>query len=287
MEFRRAWCAAIATLCVVTGCSSTRAPAPASASPPMTKPHTALRWILNGPALSNFTSDPDAVAFFRGARPFVLQRRNATVVIPSEWNALPIRSFTSVHAMRKAFEKNVIGPDVRGVLYDSEAWRFTPDDEQQDVAGSTKAAADLVHAHGLLFLTAPAVNLARRLAPSSAKRYEGYLKVNLAAESARYADVFVVQAQGSEADITKYQSFVAAAAKQARQANRNVVVLAGISTNPSGAKVDSRIVLAAIRATRGTVDGYWFNVPSPSKYCPGCTEFRPDMALDVIRQLAE
>ena len=272
---------------MVSGCSSARTPAKAPASPAMTKPHTALRWILNGPALSYFTSDPDAVDFFAGAQPFVLQRRNATVAIPAGWNARPIRSFTSVHAMRKAFENGIIGPDVRGILYDSEAWRFTPDDEQQDVAGSTKAAADLVHAHGLLFLAAPAVNLARRLAPSYAKRYEGFLKANLAADSARYADVFVVQAQGSEADVAKYRSFVAAAAKQARGANRSVVVLAGISTNPSGAKVEAGIVLAAIRATRGSVDGYWFNVPSPSKYCPGCTEFRPDMALDVLRQLAQ
>jgi len=45
-------------------------------------------------------------------------------------------------------------------------------------------------------------------------------------------------------------------------------------------------LLRAIRATRELVDGYWFNIPRPSPYCPACTEFRPDIAVEVLRLVA-
>lgn len=245
-----------------------------------------LRWILNGPVLEKFVADPTAQRFFANSQPFVLARKTSDVVLPASWKALPIRSFTSYHAIEKAFDSGAIGPDVRGILYDNEVWNFTPSDEQIHVIDYTKKAAQLVRAHGLVFLTAPAVNLVRNLDPSSTgKRYEAYLRLGIAGDSARYADVVVIQAQGSEAYLDKFRSFVSAAATQARAANPKVLVLAGISTNPSGQKVTADVVLKAIAATRGSVDGYWFNVPSPGPYCPGCSEFRPDMAIDVLKGL--
>jgi hypothetical protein len=45
-------------------------------------------------------------------------------------------------------------------------------------------------------------------------------------------------------------------------------------------------ILAAIAATRNIVDGYWFNIPQPSEYSPHVTEFRPDIAVEVLRRLA-
>jgi hypothetical protein len=63
-------------------------------------------------------------------------------------------------------------------------------------------------------------------------------------------------------------------------------VLAGISTNPSGQRVSADDILRAIAATRDSVDGYWFNIPWPSEYCPRCNDFRPDIAIEVIRHLA-
>jgi hypothetical protein len=97
--------------------------------------------------------------------------------------------------------------------------------------------------------------------------------------------VFVIQAQGSERNIRVYTDFVGQAAAQARSANPNVIVLAGISTNPSGQRVTADHILGAIAATRDSVDGYWFNIPQPSDYCPRCSEFRPDIATEVLRRL--
>jgi len=72
---------------------------------------------------------------------------------------------------------------------------------------------------------------------------------------------------------------------KAREANPKVLVLAGISTQPSGQQVMADDILRAVAVTRDIVDGYWFNIPRPSEYCPRCTEFRPDIAIDVLRRL--
>ena len=273
MTFRRSGAALAAALSL---CTTGEAQTP---------PVTPLRWILNGPALSTFASDPFAQRFFSHANPFVIQRKDGAVSLPPEWGALPVRTFTSYAAILRAFESGGIGSDVSAVLYDNEAWQFTPRAEQADPASYTRSAAHLAHTHGLLFIAAPAVDLTRALAPGSEKRYDAYLRLGLAADAARYADVYEIQAQGSERDTNKYAAFVKAAAAQARAANPKVVVLAGISTNPSGQHVSADDILRGIDATRKSLNGYWFNVPMPGPYCPACNDFRPDIAIEVLRRL--
>ena len=115
-------------------------------------------------------------------------------------------------------------------MYDYEKWRFTPEEEQRNPAAYVKKAADLVHAHNLLFLTAPAVNLVTVIAPAENRNrmFETYLRLEIAADAARHADVIDIQAQRAERDTELYAGFVRQAAAQARQANPKVVVLAGI-----------------------------------------------------------
>jgi hypothetical protein len=245
-----------------------------------------MRWILNGPALETFARDPVARTFLSDSRPYVVRRRDARGTLPGAWRAEIVRTYTSVADLERAAGRGAIGPEVRAVLYDNEAWPFTPEAEQRDPAGFTERAAALARACGVALIAAPAVTLTRVLAPGPERRYDAYLRLGLAAAAARHADVYVVQAQGSERDLPRYASFVDAAGRQAREANPRVRVFAGISTNPSGIRVSAGIILRAIAATRGVVDGYWFNVPKPGPYCPGCTEFRPDLAIEVFRRLA-
>ena len=187
--------------------------------------------------------------------------------------------------IKRAFDSKSIGRDVRGILYDNEGWDFTPAEEQRDPRTFMRMSAQLVHAHHLLFIAAPAVTLTRVLAPGPEKRYDAYLRLHLAADSARFSDVYNIQAQGSERNLERYSTFVKSAAEQARAANPKVVVLAGISTNPSGQRVTADDILNAITSTRSYVDGYWFNIPKPSAYCPGCNDFRPDLAIQVFQRL--
>ena len=247
----------------------------------------ALRWLFAGRGVVAMASDADASRLLDGARPFVMSGRPVKEV-PSGWGAVPLRSFKSFDGIRDALETSALGPDVKGIMYDYEKWRFTPAEEQQNPARQLKQAGDLVHAQGLLFLTAPAVDLVTVLAPDGDRKRQDdtYLRLGLAADAARYADVFDIQSQRFERDTERYARFVRQAAAQAREANPKVLVLAGVSTQPSGQHVTADDILRAINATREFVDGYWFNIPEPSEYSPAVTEFRPDIAADVLRQLA-
>jgi hypothetical protein len=245
-----------------------------------------IRWLLNGPGVAAIAADREASALLDNTWPFVKTGRNGAA-IPRRWQAIPFASFTSFRAIESALEREALPPGTKGVMYDNEKWGFTPEEEQKDPARYEKFAADLVHAHGLLFLTAPAADLVAVLAPESRNnRYDTYLRLGIAAHAARYADVVDIQAQGAELNTGVYANFVRQAAAQAREANPKVLVLAGVSTNPSGQRVTADDILRAIAATRDSVDGYWLNIPQPGEYCPRCTDFRPDIAIEVLSRLA-
>jgi hypothetical protein len=246
-----------------------------------------FHWLFAGKAAAALALNADASRLLDGTQPFVFSSPTLKDVPPG-WKGIPVRAFKSFGDIRNALAENALASDVRGVMYDYEKWRFTPEEEQKNAAGYVKQAADVVHAHGLLFFTAPAVDLVPVLAPNGDRKRqdETYLRLGIAADAARYADVYDIQSQRFERDTRLYAGFVRQAAAQARQANPKVIVLAGVSTQPSGQHVTASDILRAIDATRDFVDGYWFNIPEPSEYSPAVTEFRPDIAVDVLRQLA-
>jgi hypothetical protein len=257
-----------------------------STHPPNSSVRKPIRWLLHGPAIAAIAADAEGSRLLDNTQPFVWKGREDDA-IPPNWYAIPIASFASFGVMKSALEGGRLAQGVKGVMYDNEKWRFTPQEEQQDPARYEKLAADLVHARGLLFLAAPAVGLVAVLSPESqAKRHDAYLSLGIAGDAARYADVVDIQAQSAERNTEVYTNFVSQAAAQARQANPKVTVLAGISTNPNGQQVTADEILRAIAATRDIVDGYWFNIPRPSEYCPRCNDFRPDIAIDVLRRLS-
>jgi hypothetical protein len=171
------------------------------------------------------------------------------------------------------------------VLFDIEHWSLTPAGEQRAPATYEKLAAALVHKHHLLFVTAPATDLTDVLAPDNPDHYAAYLSLGLAASGARYADAIDIQAQGSEADLSKFRNFVEAAAAQARRANPHVTVFAGISTNPSGQHITSTQLTNAFDAVRGFVAGYWLNIPAAGTACPDCGTPQPQVAVPLLRSL--
>ena len=91
------------------------------------------------------------------------------------------------------------------------------------------------------------------------------------------------QAQSLERSTSTYAAFVRDAAAQARAANPRVTILAGLSTNPPGAEVTSQQLTDAIHATRGTVEGYWLNIPGRGPRCPTCNPPRPDVGRAALR----
>jgi hypothetical protein len=247
---------------------------------------SSIRWLLPGAALTAVTATPAASHALDQTQPFVVRGSRSTV-IPVGWDATPVAYFTSYAAIAQALGGVSLAPNVKGIIYNNENWQFTPLAEQQNPAQYEKLGAALAHAHGLLFISAPAVDLVTVLAPDSPlTRYGTYLQLGIAADAARYADVIDIQAQDSETAPLVYADFVLQAAVQARQANPDVLVFAGVSTNPAGQQVTADQILSAIAATRDSVDGYWLNIPQASEYCPACNDFRPDIAVEVITSLA-
>jgi hypothetical protein len=247
-----------------------------------------MRWLFAGKAVAALASNSDILTMLNGAKPFVMSRQPIEGAVPDEWNAVHVQSFKSVDSIRNALASNALSAGVKGVMYDYEKWRFTPEDEQRNPAKSLKEAANLVHARGLLFLAAPAVDLVPVLAPDSDRKRQDdtYLSLGLAGDAARYADVVDIQAQRFQNDPQRYGSFVRAAAAQARAANPKVIVLAGVSTQPGGRDTSADAILRAIQATRDAVDGYWLNIPEPGEMSPNVRAFRPDIALEVLRRLS-
>ncbi len=241
---------------------------------------------MSGPAVATFADDPTAHGLLAGTRPFVVGRKDASFVVPVEWNAVAVRSFTSFAALSAACESGPLGPGLGALLYDCEAWRFTPDEEQRDVGKFTEKAARLAHERGLLLIAAPAVDLTRVLAPGPERRYAAFLRLEIPAACAKPADAFVIQAQGSLPRLPLFTEFVRDAARAARAVNPRVLVFAGVSTNPSGQRVSADDIARAIGATRTLVDGYWMNVPQRSAYAPRVNDYRPDIAIEVFKRLA-
>jgi hypothetical protein len=193
-------------------------------------------------------------------------------------------TFSSVATLEQAVTDGQLPAGTYGVLYDPEAWSFTPLAEQRDPVGAAARASAVAHAHGLRLIVAPALNLTTVLAPGGMPRWRAFLDLQLAGQLAKAADIVELQAQSLERDTAAYAAFVRAAASQADAAHPGITVLAGLSTNPPGTAVDTQHLTSAIHATRSVVSGYWLNIPGQGARCPTCNTPRPDIAIQALEQ---
>jgi hypothetical protein len=254
---------------------------PASAAAQM--PPSGPAWLLTRSALSQLLADPAARDELRSSQVYeILQPgQHALAGVAAE----PVVTFASAAALENAVSRGQLLSGIYGVLYDPEAWSFTPVAEQRDPVAAAARAAAVAHAHGLRLIVAPGLNLTTVLDPAGQQpRWRKFLSLHLAGQMARTADIIELQAQSMERDTIAYASFVRAATSQATAANPGIAVLAGLSTNPPGAPVDGQHLAAAIHATRSAVAGYWLNIPEPGARCPTCHAARPDIAIQVLRR---
>jgi hypothetical protein len=162
----------------------------------------------------------------------------------------------------------------RAIVLDQEDWQgscasgsgdpCTPQaDLNNPVAGATTAST-AAKAKGLTMITTPALDLfdGSGSLPCSTSYWQCYLNYDLAGKEAAVSNVIDIQAQSLETTPATYLSFVQQAAAQARAANPAVVVLAGLSTSPNTDATPSAAQLEQdVSSTRGTVSGFWFNIP--------------------------
>ena len=210
---------------------------------------------------------------------------NQTSLVPENSPAILVASFTSYSALKSAITHGRLSPRIKAVLYDNENWSLTPRYEQLNLAKYEAQAEQVAHAHGLILISTPAIDLAPELDPGPGASFSKYLQLGIAATAARYSDAIDIQAQGSQLNPSKYIQFVLAAAAQARSVNPNVVALSGLTTNPQGPPIPLSDLITIVDGTRSELDGYWINIPVPGQACPLCEQPQPRLALDLLQNV--
>jgi hypothetical protein len=270
---------AVAFLPALAACGSTSHRT--TSGPATTAPKSSV-WLLTRSALAQLVADSDVKDKLSGKQVYeILQPGQRSLgAIPVS----PVVVFPSVAELQAASTAGRLRQGTSAVLYDPEAWPFTPLSEQQDPVQAATQAATIAHSHGLRLIVAPGLDLIKILDNGgSGPRWRRFIDLNLAGRFARIADLVVLQSQSLERSTSTYARFVQAAAAQIGAARPGTRVVAGLSTNPSGAPVDAGQLTSAIAAVQSTVDGFWLNIPRPGKRCPACNLPRPDIAVKVVR----
>lgn len=239
-----------------------------------------LDWLLTRRAVRDLEANPRVSTLLGQSTVYEIVRPGQS---PVGRGVRPVWTFSSVSTMGKVLSAWKSALPVHYVLYDPEAWKWTPRWEQEHPAAAMAAAGALARSRGLRLVAAPALDLMRVSDAHGRGHYwQRYLRLRVAAGAARAAGVVDIQAQSLERSVATYSHFVRRAAAQARRAHPGVTVLAGLSTNPPGAAVTSSEIAAAMDATRGFVSGYWLNIPGPGARCPTCGPRDPSVAMGAL-----
>jgi hypothetical protein len=255
---------------LVTACSGPGSRPALTPTAPATSPSSchpgvsgAENWIMGSSELTAAQSAaPSSVRYaVSPAHLWVLLLRGQSSSAGQE-----VADFRSYAEFKKMIKQGTIPAGIHWVMYDNERWSLTPANEQADPVRYEQLFARLAHRNGYKVILAPAQDLVPGFNTDSFQSgkaaWQSYLSMGLASASARYGDIYEIQAQPYEISVYRshnaYARFVAAAVAQARAVNPNIVIYAGLSTQ----RVTSAAQLVQdYTATRNLVDGYWMNIP--------------------------
>jgi hypothetical protein len=160
---------------------------------------------------------------------------------------------------------------------DVERRDFTPVYQQKHPVWAIQHICHLAHARGARCIAAPAADLFGG--------ETGYLRFDVA-RAARWADVFEIQSQSAELNLTNWRHWIYKARHQAKAANPNVTVMAGLTTSDRVGHVTGRALLRAVRSAEYLrVHAFWLNVPGAGPMCPTCGAINPYPAVWMLKEL--
>jgi hypothetical protein len=173
------------------------------------------------------------------------------------------RAWASFAAFAEEAGDGRIPQGVAAVMYDPEGWEATPAEERRDPIPFLLRFAALAREGGYFSIATPHPNLVEVSAgrvprATGASRESAFLRSGIV-EAAAGADAFEVQAQRLQAEPVAYRAFVSEAARQARAANPDVVVLTGLSTHP-GYPATERMLYEAWESVNDVVDGCYLSL---------------------------
>lgn len=201
--------------------------------------------------------------------------------------AIATESFSNENTLAAAANGGRLRAGTKAVVYADGDTRRTPKAQQRHPGEYYQRAAQVAHAHGLLLIAAPALDLIQGLSPRTPPNRQGgaFLRLRIAALAARYADVYVVQDQDDELHPARFASFVAAASRQARNAHPSIEVLNAISTSVGNRVVPASQVMAALQLVEPQLSGYLLNDALGTTRCGPCSARAAAVGLTLAREL--
>src|SRR5262249_55044362 len=126
-----------------------------------------ITWVINTAALTRLQNAGDG--WTRGDSMHFFDNRNTDVLgttVPNGLRRISTRIITSYATLQAAFTAGPIPSSVQEIVYDDEAWSFTPTVEQHNFALYVQKAANLVHSHHMQLIATPATDLVSVLDPN-------------------------------------------------------------------------------------------------------------------------
>jgi hypothetical protein len=168
--------AAVTGMVALAGCGAGQAaPTPVLTS---ARHSDGLQWMTTRRALSQLRADPVLAAELSRAPVYEILQPGEKPLTRS--GTVPTVTFSAVSALSRALAGGQLPAGTKAVLYDPEAWSFTPAAEQRQPVRAAAKAASLARAHHLKIIIAPALNLTTVLARGgTGPRWRQFLDLGL------------------------------------------------------------------------------------------------------------
>jgi endoglucanase len=184
-------------------------------------------------------------------------------------NAVPTATFTNEASLAAAINTNTLPPGTVAVQY-APSSPVTPRNQLTDPTNAFMQAGLVAHAHGLLLIGAPSLNVVNATAPhlKAIKRTSKFLQGRIAAAAARYSDVYVIQAQTLERTPSRFSAFVRQTAAQAVNAHASVEILTEIRSGAGAHGPTTPMLERDLSGAGSAVSGYELIDPSAADLTP-------------------